>query len=357
MQNRYHYIIRIHPVETAGWGRCNENMIQMGKLIRQLRRQQGLSQEKLGEHLISKSELSRIENGQKEPDIFLLNALMFRLGESLEYFEIVVTGTEYELLRLRNLIKKSLQEKSFPEAERQLKAYEELTEGKKQLHDDYITEVKNAIKAKQQKVQLSIPELPKTVISAIELLKEIRKAKGWSQEQFSGDICARETISCIENGRTPNQKILMKLLEKHSITWNNYYGFVEAEDVKTYRLVKEYQNLAETNPEKAGFILKEIKKRLDTSLPVNRQFLESANLLEQLGNGTLSLEDGKKKLEHCLRYTMPDYDGKLHRIPYGQEVVLLQRMIECMKQLDEKESAEVLQQNLSKKLGKKLKVS
>lgn len=341
----------------AGWGRCNENMIQMGKLIRQLRRQQGLTQEKLGEHLISKSELSRIENGQKEPDIFLLNALMFRLGESLDYFEIVVTGTEYELLRLRNLIKKSLQEKSFPDAERQLKAYEELAEGKKQLHDDYITEVRNAIKAKQQNVQLSVPELPKTVISEIELLKEIRKARGWSQEQFSSDVCARETISCIENGRTPSQRMLMKLLEKHRITWNCYYGFVETEDLKTYRLVREYQNLVGTNEKKAGMIWREIKKKLDISSLVNRQFMESTEQLEYLGKGTLSPEDGRKKLEHCLRYTMPDYDGMLHRIPYCQEVVLLQYIIECMCKSGAGEDADMLQRNLAKKLGKKLKVS
>lgn len=333
------------------------SMIQMGKLIHQLRKQQNLTQEALGGTLISKSELSRIENGQKEPDVFVLNALMCRLGESLEHFEIVVTGTEHELLRLRSLIEKSMQAKEFAEAERKLQRYEELIEHRKQLHSDYIAEIRQAIKAKQQKVELSVCELPKTTISAIDLLKDIRKAKGWSQEQFSGDVCARETISCIENGRTPNHKMLLKLMEKHDIVWKNYYGYVETEDFKIYRMVREYQSLVREDKESAGRLLEEIRAGLDCSNPVNRQFLEGSRILERLADNTGNMRELLQELAVCLHYTMPEYDGKLYRIPYREEVVLLQGCVECMKRLGNVTAAEVLEQNLTKKLGKKLKVS
>ena len=331
-------------------------MIQMGKLIRQLRKQQNLTQEELGGELVSKAELSRIENGLKTPDIFLLNTLVHRLGESLDHFEIIVTGTEYDLARLRSVIQKSLQSEAFTEAGEYLKQYEDIRESKKPLHLEYMKAVKGAIKAKRPKADLAVPELPKTLISECDLLKDIRKAKGWSQEQFSGDICARETISFIENGRTPNQKILEMLLEKWDIAWENYHGFVEAEEFGTYRMVREYRSMAEENKEEAGALLSEIKQKIDVSRPVNRQFLEGSELLQKLREGRAN-QELLKKLEQCLRYTMPEYDGRLHRIPYCEEVVLLQGMVDCMKRLKRWEAAMPLQQSLTNKLGKKLKVS
>ena len=72
--------------------------LQMGDLIRQMRRKRNLTQQELSEGIISKSVLSRIENGQAEPDIFVLHALFQRLGKSLLPFEIVVSNKEYERL-------------------------------------------------------------------------------------------------------------------------------------------------------------------------------------------------------------------------------------------------------------------
>lgn len=332
-------------------------MAQMGKLIRQKRRMLNLTQERLGDGLISKAELSRIENGQKEPDIFVLNALVHRLGESLEHFEIVVTGAEYELVRLRRMIQISLQMGEFAEVEKYLEEYEASRESGKPLHLEYMETVKEAVKEKLPEVAPKIPGLPQNIISEIDLLKDIRKAKGWSQEQFSSDVCARETISCIENGRTPNHKMLRKLLEKRGVTWKNYYGYVEAEDFKTYRMVQEYLELAHNNEKDAERLLKEIKKRLDVSIPVNQQFLEGSGLLRRVQKEGMNPQILLEDLERCLRLTMPEYDGMLHRIPYREEVKLLYGIIECMKRLNYREEAESLQLNLTKKLGKRLKVS
>ena len=79
--------------------------------------------------------------------------------------------------------------------------------------------------------------------------------------------------------------------------------------------------------------------------------------MERLADNTGNMRELLQKLAACLHYTMPEYDGKLYRIPYREEVVLLQGCVECMKRLGNVTAAEVLEQNLTKKLGKKLKVS
>lgn len=280
-------------------------MIQMGKMIRRMRKQQGLTQEELGKGITSKSELSRIENGLKEPDIFVLDALLRRLGASLEYFEIVVSNSEYEQLK------------------------------------------------KMQSELL----LKTVVIAENDLIKDIRKAKGWSQEQLSENVCARETISNIENGRPPNQKMLKSLLEKLGETVERYFGYVETTDFEVYPLVKKYQELWSTERKAAAVLLEEIRKRLDETIPVNRQFLESSEVLDRAKDGLLEPGEELAALERCLRYTMPEYDGNIYRIPHLQEVVLLERVIQCMEILNRTEAAGMLAQRLVRKNGKKIKIS
>ena len=59
-------------------------------------------------------------------------------------------------------------------------------------------------------------------------------------------------------------------------------------------------------------------------------------------------------LEHCLRYTMPEYDRTICRIPYRQEVVILEEIIKCLKRLKKPEIAAQLADELEGKQEKKL---
>lgn len=249
-------------------------MVQVGKMLRQLRKQQGLTQEELGAGIISKPELSRVENGLREPDILVLDALFKRLGASLEYFELVVTNREYEQLRKMN--------------------HELLTKT--------------------------------VVITESELIKGIRKARGWSQEQLCENVCARETISNIENGRPPKQKMLERLLKKMGDSRQRYIGYVESKEYEIYPQVKNYQNMLGADKEEAAKALKEIKKRLDNSIPVNLQFIESSEVIEKERAGEMKPEEAVRTLERCLRYTMPEYDGTVYRIPHRQEKVILEKI-------------------------------
>lgn len=280
-------------------------MIQMGKLIRQLRKQKGMSQERLGNGIVSKSVLSRVENGMREPDIFVLNALFHRLGASLEYFEIVVSNWEYEHLK---------------QATREL-------------------------------------PLKTVVIAENDLIKDIRKARGWSQEQLSENVCARETISNIENGRQPNHKKWKTLLEKLGEPQERYFGFVEATEFAVYPMVEQYQSLVHSDRKAAAELLAEIRKVLDKGLPVNRQFLESSEIMAQGAEGLLEPGEELAELERCLRYTMAEYDGTIYRIPHRQEVIILERIVACMEMVKRTEAAGILAAKVAKKNGKKLKIS
>lgn len=280
-------------------------MFQMGKLIRQLRKQKKMTQGELAAGLVSKSVMSRIENGQVEPEISALNALFNRLGKSLEPFEIVVTNKEYARL-------------------------------------------------KQESSSLVIETI---VVAEGTLYKDIRESRGLSQEQFSSDIYARETISNIENGRIPRRKKVYALMDKQGVKLEKIYGYVIAPEYEVYELVEQFYKSLEFDVEESILLRKEIQSRIDETLLLNRQFLESTELLIKWEKEELTSGEVLAGLERCLRYTMPDYDGKIYRIPFRQEVIILQAIVKHMRFLQRTNAAEELAVELEEKVRKKLKIS
>lgn len=292
--------------------------LRIGVMVRRLRKQLKITQKSLGRGIISKAQLSRIEQEEREPGFFELCALMQRLGKSMRSFELVVSGAEYRLLCLRQTIYQNLLAGDLNEAEGNLKRYEKMSGNKKIIHRQYVM-MHQAVKSFLEKrdtimslkllkdaaslSQSDLSELPRVesclhrqelqvlflivymyieqkeydtanlvleriqacmerwhpaeeiaeemypqylylltkcrcreaefsqedildlivmgelqnVIPENELLKKTRIAKGWSQEELSEGICARETVSKIENGRVPNKKTLKELLEKLGI--------------------------------------------------------------------------------------------------------------------------------------------
>lgn len=279
--------------------------VQMGKLIRQLRKQQKMTQKALADGIVSESVMSRIENGLSEPDIVTLNELFRRLGKTLAPFEIVVSNREYEMLR----------KKEYAAA------------------------------------------LETVVVAESEYFKDIREAKGLSQEKFGSDVYSRETISNIEHGRTPQRKKLKNMLEKQGEVFEKYYGYVVAAEYEIYELAEVYQQKKSSNPEEARKLCQEIKRRIDADIPVNRQFLESTELMDKRRQGHITLGEELAGLEKCLRYTMPEYDGTIYRIPYRQESVILEEVLYCKESLQQREAARYLAREIAKKTGKKLKLS
>lgn len=191
---------------------------------------------------------------------------------------------------------------------------------------------------------------PREVILSSELLKDLRKVQNYSQEQLSANICARETLSKIEQGRLANQKKLQKLLERLGVERETYYSFIVADDFETYEMVREYKrNFFKEENEDAGYLLKEISKRIDLSIPVNKQFVETARIMNDRRKGLLSQEAVIEKLTECLHYTMPEYDGLACRIPYREEMAILNTIALSLKRLKRYDEAIALYESIVQK--------
>lgn len=77
------------------------DVLTIGRLIHELRTEQGLSQTILCQGLCSKSKLSKIENDSLQPDVFLTEALLQRLGISERGFTFWGSERESKIYELR----------------------------------------------------------------------------------------------------------------------------------------------------------------------------------------------------------------------------------------------------------------
>lgn len=159
-----------------------------------------------------------------------------------------------------------------------------------------------------------------------ELLKDLRKANGISQETLCADICSQETLSRIEQGkRSPNKKKLYQMLKRLGMERENYYGFVRTDEYSLYEKVRQYNRSSpRNNYEEAGLLLDEIEGGLDMTIPLNRQFIGMGRINLQTGKGELSKEQANRKLWELLSLTMPPTDaGRLvYRQPFRTEYIL-----------------------------------
>lgn len=114
-------------------------MIQeIGSMIYQLRKKLYVTQESLCRGLLSETELSRIENGEKECDSFLMTALFQRLGKSMDQFEMTVPNDEYKLILLRAFIQESMESGDYDRTEELLDEYKDSMGKNKRLHAQYV---------------------------------------------------------------------------------------------------------------------------------------------------------------------------------------------------------------------------
>ena len=163
-----------------------------------------------------------------------------------------------------------------------------------------------------------------------ELVRDLRESRGLSQEEFGADICARETLSRIESGKSsPNKKNLYQLLKRMGMERENYYGFIEADDYELYEKVREYNRcFPKGRLEEAWRLLDEIENGIDMAVRVNRQFIEMGHIKKQIAQGTLSREHAIELYKELLDLTMPPVDSgvMIYRVPFRTEYVIWNKM-------------------------------
>ncbi len=183
-----------------------------------------------------------------------------------------------------------------------------------------------------------------------EVIRELRLAKGLSQEELSDEICSQETLSRIEHGkRSPNRKKLQQLLERLDSERKIYQGFVVTDDYQIYEKVRESGKYwFKKNKEESDIILEEIECGLDMRITANRQYDEHRRLLKQSAEGYISAEEELEELERILRYSMKEFAGEIYREPSREEFVLLNRMALCKKRMGQVEDAILLYEQIQK---------
>ncbi len=106
--------------------------------MRSIREYLKISPEQLAEGLCSLPQLNRIENGGREPEKLLMDALMQRLGRSVNYYETLLGLDEYRLLELRRQIQEKIDARDFAAAKERITGYRGAIRGIDQLHHQFL---------------------------------------------------------------------------------------------------------------------------------------------------------------------------------------------------------------------------
>lgn len=168
-----------------------------------------------------------------------------------------------------------------------------------------------------------------------EMLRELRTAQGVTQETLSEDICAQETLARIETGKSnPNKRNFRKLMEKLGARGSLFYGYIVSEHYEPYELVRFYNRCKQKGEyQEARWLLMEIEKEIDLSIPENRQYKESEEMFFQLVEKKHTYEEAAEKFKTLLFITMPIIVGQpmVYRMPHRQEVCLINVIALCYK--------------------------
>ena len=190
-------------------------------------------------------------------------------------------------------------------------------------------------------VLLFLTSIQGEVVVTNELIREMRLSQNMSQEELSFGICVPETLSRIESGkRSPNTRNLYQMFQRLGLERERYYGFVVADDYGLYEKVRLYKrSFGKEKIEKAGQILEELSTELNPEYVINKQFIDTGRVLIKLKKKEISYECAYEELRKILNYTMKDYNDTVYRVPFRQEVVILNQMAKCLRTTKEEEAA------------------
>lgn len=161
-----------------------------------------------------------------------------------------------------------------------------------------------------------------------DMVYEMRKMSGQTQEKFSETICEPENLCRIEKGQiNPARGKLKRMVEKSQFYREVYYGEIISDLAECYEYRKQEMRVFDREEfELSMGLVKRLEKELDLEIPVNRQAVESAFIKHDMYQGRGKLEEQYKEIESLLKLTMPQYDGKLSRVPSSLEVELYIKM-------------------------------
>lgn len=110
----------------------------LGRLIGNIRAERGISQEKLADGICKKEILKKYESGEIEPEKLLTDALMQRLGRSMDGYNARLEAAEYKRTAERAWIQALLRRGKLERAEAAISKYAGMLKADMPLHRQFI---------------------------------------------------------------------------------------------------------------------------------------------------------------------------------------------------------------------------
>ena len=190
-------------------------IFSMGEVIKRSRHMLGITQEDLSDGICTPGGLSRIENGNREPSHAKFVALMQRLGQWDDSYDLFVGDAYYEIADMQNEIRNYITQRDFEKAKRLLDTYEEKigVDNPEQIYKQFLLMErlicndegiikKEHIRDLQQILQITVPKYDQ---------KDIHQLLLNNQEIM---IINNIAIAYAENGMRPQAIHLWKELDR-----------------------------------------------------------------------------------------------------------------------------------------------
>ena len=110
----------------------------VGEIIRDARIRKELSQEDLATGICSVGNLSKIENGSRQPTAYTFQLLMERLGETVDVYPVYVSAQEMQQYQLKHEIEKDVYFGRYADIEQKLETLKELISEKDSLNLQFV---------------------------------------------------------------------------------------------------------------------------------------------------------------------------------------------------------------------------
>lgn len=157
------------------------------------------------------------------------------------------------------------------------------------------------------------------------VIKLTREACGMSQEELAENICAVQTLSRIENGKTCiKEETYRRFMNKMERFSGRNYAICTGSDLK----IMEYREYIDDairmrDYDKAEKYLNRLKKQKISGI-VHKQYLMRQNALIRSGLKQISEEEKLNELELALELTVPNYQKySNHVYPFTREEIMI----------------------------------
>lgn len=109
----------------------------MGIVLAHYRNQYGLSQREVCDGICSVATLSRLEQGYREIDSLLGQALLGRIGKEVTLFETILDEEDYKLWNIRQKISSFIEKKQLGKAREKINEYRKIMPKDELVHEQY----------------------------------------------------------------------------------------------------------------------------------------------------------------------------------------------------------------------------